>query len=353
MVTLSTEQLKDFQRRTQYIQRNTILPALSYIKMEMRNGKHYLTKNNLRCACVALVKSATKLDGHDPILLDDRIFMGFINITKSPDVTVSWDDKNVKISDGKTNIKFSKEDYTNFPSAPPFSAAQTQFVFTKQHLDAVAIAKSFILDAETGGNFRFIHVGGEFISAFHTNFFYINNQFSGLPEVRIDSEMADVITSVDSLQFSTNGNHYFFLAVDMIYIFTMQEGQSPNIKSVFERAKTAGKDFKIFKDDVMQFLTAANMVTESAMADCRIKPHDGGGALDFQLLDDSYNRGVDRIIKCEGTMDDFNFDSKLLVNPMKAVPYDEWKAKTVQNNFIIEGTHEYFTFMGLAPKVSK
>lgn len=352
MITLSVEQLKDFQRRTQYIQRNTQLPSLSYIKLHTQNGKHYLTKNNLRCACVALVRGHTNLKEYEPLLIDDRILMNFINITKSLDITISFDENHIKLTDGKNDIKFQREDFKNFPATPSYGAAQTKFIFTKSHLDAIAIARNFLLDSESGGNFRFIHVSNSGISAFHTNYFYVNNQFSDLPTLRIDKEMADVITTVPELKFADNGNHYFFLATDMIYIFTQQEGNSPNLDNIYSRLKTPGKNFSCNKEDVIEFCDVANMVTESKMADCRIEPN--GKALNFKLLDVSYNRNVDRHVDYEGdSPDEFNFDSKLLGAPLRAIPYDKLKGKTVQNTLIIEGNNEWFAFMALAPNVSK
>lgn len=349
MITLSVEQLRDFQRRTQYIQRNTTLPSLSNIKLHFANGKHYVTKNNLRSVCVALVRSSTTLLEHDPLLLDDRIFFGFVNITKAPEIKISFDDEQIRLTDGRSHIKIARLDYRDFPKTPVYEKNQTPFVFTKKHLDAIAIAKNFILNTDSGGNYRFVHMAGDFISGFHTNYFYINNQFKELPTVRIDMEMADVITAVEELTFTSSDNHYFFLAPDMLYIFTQMEGNAPNVKMMFERAiNTPGNDFSIAKDEVIDFCNAANMVCESALADCQFSPN--GGSVDLRLLDASYNRGVDRNVHYTGKMDSFNFDSKLFSAPMKIIPYELWYGKTVQNNMIINGENEYFTFMGLAPK---
>ncbi len=351
MISLSVEQLRDYQRRTMYIQKNTTLPSLAYLKLERRNNKHYITKSNLRCTCVALVNSTCALAEHETLLLDDRIFMSFINLTKSQDVIISWDESQIKLSDGRNNVKFAKQNPTDFPKTPSFAGAQANFTFNKKHLDAISIAKNFVLNTESGGNYKFVHVGDNFISAFHTNYFYINNQFQNLPVIRIDAEMAEVITGIEELKFAHKDNHYFFLATNMIYIFTMQEGNSPNVKSVFDRfaGVSTEKNFTLNKEDVLEFCNMSNMVTEAGMADCSFYPDTT--KVDLKLVDSSYNREVHKSLDLKGSMDQFNFDSKLLIGPMKSIPYDVWKCKTVQNNFMITGENEYFNFMGLAPKV--
>jgi hypothetical protein len=349
MITLSVEQLKDFQRRTQYIETNTTLPALKYVKLHFSNGKHYLTKNNLSCVCVALVKSITNLKEHEPLLLDNHILFSFVNITRAMDIEITWDERQIKLSDGRTHIKFNKEAHADFPPTPSFAEAKNQFIFTKKHLDAIAIARNFIMDTESGGNYRFIHLGGAHITAFHTNFFYVNNQFENLPIARISGEMAAVITGVEELKFSMTDRHYFFLAVDMIYIFTQTESSSPNLTNVLAGLAKPGKQFEFSKAELVDFCQVANFASQSALADCSIIPN-GGTFIDFKLTDASYNRNVDKRAGFTGEIDQFNFDSKLFINPLKAVPYDTLKGKTNGGYMMIEGDKEYFAFAGMPPK---
>jgi len=349
-IILSVEQLRDYQRRTMYIQKNTTLPALGYLKLEYRNGKHYMTKSNLRCVCVALIQSRCELPEHETLLLDDRIFSSFINLTKSQDVTVTWDDTQITLNDGRNKIKFAKQNPMDFPTTPSFAGAQVNFTLTKKHLDAIAVAKNFVLNSESGGNYKFIHVGGNFIGAFHTNYFYINHQFANLPTIRLDNEMADVVTGIEELKFAHKDNHYFFLATNIIYIFTMQEGSSIDVAKVYDKVLTPSeKLFTIDKEELIEFCNMANMVTESAMADCSFLPTNNAH-VDLKLIDASYNREAHKPMDIKGAMDQFNFDSKLLAGPMKSIPYDNWKCKTTHNNLIVTGDDEFFVFMGLAPK---
>lgn len=347
MITINTDSLKEFQRRTASIQRNTTLPALAFLKLEFTNGKHYITKTNARCTVVALLKTVPDPTENPTLMLDERILFSFLNLTKSAAIGITHDQEKVYIDDGKTKVDFQREDPTNFPKTPNYSAAQSVYTFNKEHLTAINIGRNYILDSETGGNFRFIHVGGNYISAFHTNFFYVNNRFTELPEVRIDSEIADTITNgiAEQFQFSKTDNHYFFLAQDIIFMFTPGEGKTPNVKSVHERLGLPGKEFAFSKEDLIDFCNMANVVSETALANCVMTPN--GNILNLNLKDKNYNRGVDKNVMLSGELDKFSFDSRLMLTPFRVIPVDALKCKTNQNCLIITNDKEYFCFMGL------
>lgn len=345
MISFAIENLKDFQKRTQYIKPNSALPSLAYIKLECKGGKHYLTKNNLRCVCVSLINGI----GECPdLLLDDRIFFGFIGKAKSERIDITWDERSIYLSDGKKKIDFSRENPIDFPKTPDYSSVKTSFVLTREHLDAISVASNFVLDSETGGNFRFVHIGGEFISAFHTHYFYVNNKFTELPNLVIDAEISNVITAGLQYEVAISENHYFFQAGNVMYIFTQQEGKTPNIKTqVLSRLQLPGKDFQFAKENIIDFCDLSNIICESQLVNCSMNIENE--KLLFTMKDNNMNRGNVHPAAVVGTMDKFNFDSKMSVAPLRAIPYETLKSKTVQNCFIISDPSgkEFFCFMGL------
>lgn len=344
-VQFTIENLKDFQKRTQYIKPNTILPALAYVKLEYREGKHYLIKNNLRCVCVNLINAI----GECPdMLLDERIFFAFILKSRGDVLTIKWDDSKIYLTDGKATAYFQKVNVEDFPKTPDFSGAKATFVLTREHLDVISIANNFILDTDTAGNFRFVHMGGEFITGLHTNYFYINNKFKDLPVMLLDSEIANVITSGIQFEVAIKENHYLFQYGSVIYIFTKYEGNSPNIKAViWDRLQRPGKEFQFAKEHIVDFCDMSNIVTESDLAGCSMFKE--GDLLKFIMVDASKDRGNKKYAAMTGELDKFNFDSRLFVNALRCIPYETLKSKTTENCWIIsEPTgKEFFCFMGL------
>ncbi len=346
MIQLSIARLQDFQKRTQYIQRHTTLPMLSYLKLHVENGNFHLTKNNLAAICVMVVGENAPPDT-PTLLLDDRILFSYLSAAAAKQITITWTDKEIQLTDGKQPVTFQRQDPTDFPRTPEFNEATNEYKMPTELLATLAVAKNFVNDSETAGNQKFIHLRGEYVFAMSTNCFFLCNRFKDLPELRLDKQQADILSGLQEVEFGSIGNHYFFLAGDSIFIFTKQEGQSPAaISNIHERLRLPGKEFQIMRDELTSFCNVANMVSEGPLVPCSMVP--AGPVCSLRMVDASFNRGTSRDVMVTGTFDQFNFDSRLFQTPMKAIPYEILEAKTNQNNFIITGQDEYFCFIGMA-----
>lgn len=345
MITFNVKSLQNFQSRTQYIKPNTILPALANLKLEYRDGKHYLTKNNLRCVCVVSIEA----EGSCPdLLLNERIFHGFINKSKAETIRMKWDDQRILLSDGKQVAEFASEPAENFPKTPDYSKTQIHFKFLKPHLEAIGLARKFVNDSDTGGNFRFVHITDGFIAGIHNNFFYINNKFDPFPNMLIDTEMADVLTNGEEFDVAITGNQYFFLANDVIYIFTQYEGSTPRIRqAIWDKLSTPGKEFQFAKENLVDFCELSNIICDSELV--RFHMEQKNGSIFFTMKDGDKNRGNVKNCPMTGEMDKIAFDSRMYGSAFRNIPYETLKCKTTNNCLIInnDGGKEYFCFQGL------
>ena len=344
MIIFKIENLKEFQKRTQFIKSNDAFPALAYIKLECRESKYYLTKNNLKCVCEYMIAA----EGECPdLLLDDKKFSAFISKAKSDLVKVKWDDEKIYLSDGKQLGEMPRQSVENFPKTPDYSQAKSSFTLKKEHLEVIAIAKQYVTNTDTAGNFKFIHIGGEFISAFHTMYFYVCNKFTDLPNMIIDSEIADVITAGEQFEVGISDNKYFFLAGNVVYIFTQQEGKTPNIKnSVWNKLLKTGKDFQFAKENIVDFCELANVFSNSELVYGSL--YKQGDYLMMSMKDNNWKTGNNKVSPVVGDLDKISFDCRMVAAPFKFIPYETLKCKTVENCLIISGEKEFFCIMGLA-----
>lgn len=349
MINLSLNSLQEFQKRTAYIQRNTVLPILSYLKLEQIGEGLYLTKNNLKSVCRCKIEGRTDKP-FNPILLDERILFASLSEFKGVEIQVLASDKQIRITDGKTRIDFHREDYTNYPGIPATPPDVVKSKLTKEHFEAIDIASNYINDAESAGNFQFVHVGNTYISAFNNHFFYLNHRFEQLPELMLTEEQAKVLSStgLEDIIVMVTRSHYYFIGPNIVYVFTRQEGNSPSVKTVHERLSLPGKDFQIHKAEILGFVNVANVVSETPIADCTMTP--AGPFAKLTLVDANYSRNSHREIALAGTFDEFNFNSRLISAPLKSIPYDLLQCKTNQNCLIITGDKEYFCFIGMQKK---
>jgi hypothetical protein len=344
MIKLNKASLQEFQRLTAGMPKNTVMPILGYVKLERQGNLTVITKSNLATTVTAAIKSEASAD-FEPLLLDEKILFGFLSETKFDDIIVSIEGNDIQLTDTVTRVKIAKEDYSSFPATP--KAEGEGMIISREIVEALDTAKSFINDSETAGNYRFVHCQGNFIAAFNSFFFYVNNKFQNLPEIMMTKEMCDVVCAANtSVKFQNSGNHYFFTAPNIQYIFTKQEGKTPSVQNVLERLKLPGKEFCIPKTDLVSFCNVANMICETPVSSCSMTPN--GMFADLRINDSNYSRNGERNIPITGVFDEFTFNARIVINPLKNVPLETFNAKTNQNCLIITGKDEYFCFIGMA-----
>lgn len=355
MITLKSESIRNFIKRVQFIQRNELLPILANLLLSHSEASGWqLTKNNLNAVCTGPVEGEGK---PGVVLLDERIFFSFVAATKSETLTIQVAEGKVLISDEHTKIDLPVEDVANYPVSPTYLPDAVVTQLTEQHLRAIAIASHFTSPGETAGNFQFVHTGAAGVFGFHNNFFYINTAFQELPELILRSDECEVLAGMEQVGFLDSGNHHIFFNSGYTYIFTKSEGKQLNITGVVDRLKLPGKPAVLGRDALVDFCAIANLVSETPLATCLIEPQ-VAGVMRVSLRDANYNRGVDRVLPCEGEPDIFAFNSRLLAPVLRVIPYEQLEAKTNQNCFIVSGrggagrglgteVNEWFCFIGL------
>lgn len=350
MITITTASIKEFQKRAAFITRDTLRPILSNLLLSYKGANFYLTKNNINHICTAPVEAT--LDERDgvsraPLLLDERILMNYVSGTKSATIDVTRKEDKIFIDDGVMPIYLPYMDPTDYPKPPEEVEPDGALELSPEVMTAIGIAKHFVMDDANAGNFRFVHVDGEFISGFQGGLFYVNNQFAGLPTIMLTREQADIITAAAPVTFKDVGNQYYFWAGAATYVFTKSEGKAPNLTSTIQRLVLPGKEFTVDKAALVDFCGVAAYLSADATVTSTLTPVDRGQA-ELVLDDASFNRGGRRAVSFSGDFDPITLNTHVIAGPLAAVPYEKLLAKTIQNTLIITGKNEYFCFIGSA-----
>lgn len=341
MIKLKKQSLQEFQKLTSRMKPNTLLPSLRYLKLELIEGKNLVTKSNIGLTCLAEIDGAYD-KSYETLLLDERILFAFIADSQGDEVIIRIGDKLINLSDGVNNINLPKDDASNYPKMPS-PVEEASYVITKDHIAAIRIARKFVNDSESAGNFQFIHLYPNYIAAFNTHFFYVNNKFDDLPEAMLSPEQADVVgTFEQDLQFEATDNHYFFISPTVKYIFTRMEGSSLDVSNVVDRLKLDGKNFTLLRPELVNFCSIANVVSETAITDCTLMPPNK-----LKMVDANFSRAFQRDITTTGKFDEFSFNARIVTEPIRVIPFDQLQCKTVQNCLIITGDEEWYCFMGM------
>lgn len=264
MTKLSTESIRQFQRRSQSIERNTLLPILSNLKLEVSNGLATLTKNSLNAVCIGQVVH----EGESTVLLlDERILFQLAAVTKSEWIEITQHEGRILLKEQEETF-LPLEDPANFPLAPEISE-QDGFKLEQQHIAAINIARNYINNSETAGPFQFVHLEGENIFAFHNNFFYINGGFKDLPSVSLRPEETAMIIEHATLEFLDLPRHHVFFSPGYTFIYTKGELSGiPKLNTVFDRLKLPGADVSFSKEEYHELLhSEAKEILQAPMVD--------------------------------------------------------------------------------------
>lgn len=337
MLKLQTASLREFQKRANQIPANTLLPILSNLKIDVTETC-VITKNSINSICMGLVEFEGE---RQQLLVPERILFAVLSVTQDEWITI---DKGV-IKSGSDTVGFTEENIKDFPN-PPAIPDQPSFLLTKENIKSISVASGFVNDHLDAGTFGLVHLSGDSIFAFHPNYFYINESFKDLPTVGFNPDEIAVISAQESIEFLDLPNHHIFFTAHYTYIFIKSEAQTPKLQQVMERLRLPGKPFTCNKYELVNFISLANNVSESEIATCSIT-QDG---LFAKLLmnDASYGRNNERIVTISGELDEFTFNSRVIANAIKSIPYEVLNAKTNQNCLIIQSENEWFCFIGMS-----
>lgn len=342
IIRLKTESLRQFQKRAVQLTTNTLLPILTNLKLSYSGDICTLTKNNIGAVIVGQVEATGDACN---ILISERIFFAIVSSSKQEFIEIQVEADRILIIDSdKTYLPI--EDVAQFVNPPEYSSEADAFKFDKDHLKAIRIASNFTNDLPSAGFMQFVHTSGENIFAFHTNYFYINGSFKGLPVASLRSEEIKILSEIDEIEFMDLPNHHVFFTPGYEYIFTKTEAAMPKLDAVFASLNLPGKNFTCNTSDLVDFIQRANLISESEIAQCSITP--AGMFLQLRIDDANYSRSNERLISSTGEPDEWVFNSRVLLNPMRAIPYEILNAKTNRNYLIIQAGNEWYSFAGMS-----
>lgn len=343
MLQLKTDSLKEFQKKAQQIQANTLLPILSNLKLVMtEDGICTIIKNSINSICIGVVEGVGAAGSY---LINERIFFSIVGTSKKEVIEVGIHEGQILIQDDdKTFLPIENPD--DYPNPPEYNSNIDCFKFSNEHIRAIGIASNYINESETSGPFQFVHMKEENIFAFHINYFYINGGFKSLPSASFRNEETAIITQLIDVEFMDLPNHHIFFSPGYTYIFTKAETNIMDISSVIGRLNLAGKNFTCNTEEFNNFVQRANSISESPVATCSLNP--AGLFVKLQLNDANFSRSNERMIACTGEPDEFTFNSRLIAGAMKAIPFQTLNAKTNQNCLIINNDKEWFCFVGMS-----
>lgn len=349
MTRIKTSEIKDFFSRSKTIRTSTIIPVLSYIKLEVKDGAATLSKTNLESYCVHTIETESSTD--ESILLDERLLNA---ISATPGIIeIEKTETHIRLSNGSVKMAFPVMSPEHFPLFPAGEHGGETTTLYSDVLESIGIAKSYIKDNyET--NLTFVHVLKNCVFATDALLLYYTSFESELPALCLRQEACNVVGGYETLTYFSHGNYDFFDTGRTIYGFIKNEYKAPNIEPLL---KSASKDnfFEIKRADIVSFCELVNSTATEPVPEASFFVKDG--AANFSYTDSSNQLKVENQYSVIGDAETqvFLFNPKVVLGKIKVLPYETlcFSQKENNSNFFTLWTNEDKNYTGLMVGMTK
>lgn len=338
MIKLKVKDLQDFFKNTASIRPNG-MPLLSYIKYSNRS----LSKTNLAIFCNMIVDC----DSDEEVLIDEKTLSTLVSKTNSKEININIVGNKVVLSDGKIHLNHQLEDSSLFPKIYTLPTT-TGLPVSKQIIDTIRIARSFISSDESATNFQCVHVLNNCIAAFNFHLFYIKQFKWKFPHTVLMDEHCDIVTQFTSAIFFSSEHHYFYQFGPKLYFaFTKTEYNSPDINQRIEMLNKINEDvFILNKKDLVMFCELANELTPSKQTICSFSEDPQHGSI-LEINDKDYAKDGKVQIFVDGVLSPFSFNSKIVTTAFKSLPQDKLNCMISNKALVIKDEDSFACFMGV------
>lgn len=335
---LPTSTIKEFEKKTSRITTNGIMPILSYISLEVKSGILTLSKSNLSSYC----KYSAPFEHEDlQVLLEERIIIGFANVTKSETIDVSIEGKEVTLSDGNLTQTFETGNFDEYPSFPDNTVIKTPITFNEQQIRSIVVASKYT-DVKAA-QYGYVHILPDCIWGSNGYSIYYKT-YEGLTNIILSPESAQVIGQYSELTHYSIDNYDFFDSGSTVYGFVKPEFKTPDLTALIGKYIPL-QGFKIDKEQLEIFCTTSinlcNLLTYSTITD-------NGNTLLLELNNNGNKKTNKLTIVVEKTeqFEPFKFDSSNMLSALKSIPY-EYLTMTMTDNKIILHNEEDKDYFGI------
>lgn len=349
MIKISVAQLQKFFTKASHVNDTRLLPIYAYFKLECKRSGSLLIKSNGTSFVVAQVE--VEFDEPGVTMLETKTVSGFVNFSKGKEITITADDKNIKLHDGFREISFLKES-DNYQSIEDnsthvkknFSTELVQSIFLAQKHTlpvtdkAARDWKSFINVRKHGKKTLVAGIAG------YLAYFKIFNE--SLPEIVLEPEVVSVVGRLPYFDYSESESYDYFETNDILYGFLKPIAQRMDLSGVLEKMKSS-ESFVVNRKALVTFCELVITVNDSAVAP-EVTIEDDGDNVVLGFAGISGNQHATESVPVNGKNFSFSkisLSPKNLLTVLKDLGVEEIKVSKIPGSMIFT-TEEEKDYLG-------
>lgn len=358
MITIAVSELKRFFDRSKHIRDNKLLPIYSYVKLVCKKDKSVLIKSNGHSFVVCEIEVTFKKE--QTVLIEEKTLSGLVAFTKSSEIKITFDSKNVKLDDGikPGNCRFVEDNYPIIQENDSTEKIQ----ISKDVIHAISVAKTHVqqsVDKVIRSWMCFVHItkvaGKNYVCAFNGGIGYLKSFNEELPLISIDPEMIPVLSKYTQLGYSSSGNYDYFEFLDTIYGFIKSETKCIDLTKAVENFQSAEHVFTTDREDLVGFCETVMAINDSITPPEVSLQTSGKKSVKIKFLDITGERDLQQELKTYHTdkelPETFILPKQLLI-ALNSTDSKEIIFSTIKNNFILT-TKEEESYMGSVMELAK
>lgn len=327
---LKTSELKQFKSKASAIPTNTILPICSYL--HFKPGQ--VTKNAMQSFV------SMKIDCDEEMLVDEKILMSYVSVTKDETIEIKKDGTQVVIGTGK----FKDYSPTDDPSLFPVSELpeNDEWINISALIPDILICSALIMDEPLMPVQSNVFIGNGMVAVTDNIVAYIKKTELE-KEIIISKFAAGVVGRLGDTLFNENESYQFFSNDGCFYGFI-----KPAVKladfSPFISDLTQEANLIVDKDDVTKFnehvISTSNMPNPVGMMTMTLNN------IKIEVLNAAYERSIQRDIECVGAVNDkFVYNTTEMNKLLKTIPGDKITLTRFKNFLYITGDNNFISLI--------
>ena len=328
MISIKTSDIKDFLNRTKGIKQTGILPILSYVELEIADGKATICETNEAIWCLHEVTAESKNKKGEKVLIEKSILAAVASGSSSDLLTLKQTGKDMEISDGVQRLKFKLPETEQYPQFPEKEKSAKTTLLPQAFFSALIQSIPFIGGIDGPYAFAFVNSLGKKKSdmfATDAHSFYHRRFDFDMPNLKLSKDYAQILAMYKECHHHEAGNYDFFDTGNTVYGFIKTEQQGPNYKPIIGAFSSENK-FTLNKKPLIAFAEMCVRITPLTYCLFNIKNAIGDDTkLELAFNVDEYGRSneAEMDVKTNHTIGRINFNAKVLPTLLNTLPSDE------------------------------
>jgi DNA polymerase III sliding clamp (beta) subunit (PCNA family) len=318
LARIKKSEIEAFKIQAANIKPNTLMPILSYLKIEINGDYCEMTKSNNEAF---VIRTSINDSENCEFLINESVLYSFAEYSAAEYIEFEKDGNRIKIFDQYNATRSPTEPSHLYPKLDKENNTDP-IELPKLVLVSAGICANIIFDGEVFDAKSFVFVGKKCVAASDATIGFLQKiGMEELPEIVLRKEVAICLSRMNRCIYCKNNNYDLFQDEATLFGYIRAELQffdmnliMPNVGEKFH--------FTINKNALMKFNAHCVSITDSAKS-LAVTMKGENNILSLEMVLSKLERDTRARLFMRGEKADFKYDPAAMTNLLKCIPCEE------------------------------